>query len=110
MPPGRHFVRVPVCKLPAGSVRNVTASVVSAEVDHGEYRYRVRRETGDVEGSELSSFVWACCVVVVAVFGVGAFYVLLGPGLSSARTDAPAGEVTIATGLDRYSCNAFADD
>jgi predicted CXXCH cytochrome family protein len=44
-------------------------------------------------------FVWACIVVTVAVLGAGAFYVLLVPGLSSARTEAPAAEVTVATWL-----------
>jgi predicted CXXCH cytochrome family protein len=44
-------------------------------------------------------FVWACIVVTVAVLGTGAFYVLLIPGLSSARSEPPAAEVTVATWL-----------
>jgi mono/diheme cytochrome c family protein len=44
-------------------------------------------------------FVRACLMVVVAVLGLGMFYVMLVPGLSSARTEAPATEVTIATWL-----------
>ena len=42
---------------------------------------------------------WACLVVVVAILGSSAFYLLLVPGLSSARTEAPKAEVAIATWL-----------
>ncbi len=45
------------------------------------------------------SLVWACVIAVAAVLGLGSFYVVLIPGLSSARTEAPTVEVTIATWL-----------
>jgi predicted CXXCH cytochrome family protein len=63
-------------------------------------------------------FVWACFIIVVAVLGLGALYVLLVPGLSSARTEAPAAEVKVATWLLHQSVpsamlsavNPFGDD
>ena len=42
---------------------------------------------------------WLSFIVVAAMLGLGALYVVVVPGLSSARTEAPAAETVIATWL-----------
>src|ERR1700678_3156804 len=42
---------------------------------------------------------WVSCFVVAALLGVASLYALVIPGLSSARTEAPAAETLVATWL-----------
>ena len=54
-------------------------------------------------GTGWTSLMWAGLIIMVAALGAGAFYLFIVPGLSSARTEAPAAEVTIATWLLHHS-------
>jgi predicted CXXCH cytochrome family protein len=43
--------------------------------------------------------IWVCVIVLVIASGAGALYAWLVPGLSSARAEPPAAEITVATWL-----------